>query len=74
MHLGQPVLEVTPSPLSGLSSGPGTKDVLSCERIQISGLWRLKLGSYANALRVQVVPSVSTPERLHSRIKVCFHR
>ncbi|KAK4787799.1 hypothetical protein SAY86_011632 [Trapa natans] len=71
VHIGQPTLEVTPVALSGLS--PGNKDVLYCERIQISGKSRLKLESYANALRVLVSPSVSTPERLQSIIQVCFH-
>ncbi|PKI69171.1 hypothetical protein CRG98_010438 [Punica granatum] len=74
VHPGQPILDVTPSPLSGLSPGPGSKDVLSCERVQISGQSRVKLGSYPNALRVLVVPSASTPDRLHSRIQICFHR
>ncbi|KAK4787938.1 hypothetical protein SAY86_011771 [Trapa natans] len=68
LHVGRPTVEVTPSPLSG----PGTKEVFSCERVQISGKSRLELGSYANALYVHVIPSISTQERLHSRIQVCF--
>nr|KYP63878.1 hypothetical protein KK1_018465 [Cajanus cajan] len=69
-----PVVEVTPSVLLGHSDSQGAKDTLRCERVRVSGKSRLKLGSYANALHVTLAPSVSIPEKLHSRIQVCFHR
>lgn len=55
-------------------SSHGSKDVLLCERVQVAGLSRFKLGSYASSFRVTVAPSVVIPERLHSKILVCFHR
>lgn len=67
-----PVLEFTPSGL--VESGLGSKDVILCERIRVSGISRLKLGSYASAHRVTLVPSVVIPEKLHSKIQVCFHK
>nr|XP_023929617.1 uncharacterized protein LOC112040910 isoform X2 [Quercus suber]POF24227.1 hypothetical protein CFP56_12642 [Quercus suber] len=65
---------VTPSPLPGISASRGSKDVLLCERVQVSGVSRLKLGSYASAFRVTFSPSLEIPERLHSKIQVCFHK
>ncbi|KAJ0078576.1 hypothetical protein Patl1_23483 [Pistacia atlantica] len=62
------------SPHVPLLDVPGSKDVISCERVQVSGYSRLKLGSYANSFRVTLAPSVAIPERLHSKIQVCFHR
>ncbi|WJX65579.1 hypothetical protein P8452_50220 [Trifolium repens] len=55
---------------------------LRCERIQVSGVSRWKLwghpetllGSYFNFYRVTLVPSVAIPEKLHNKIKVCFHK
>lgn len=69
-----PVLDVIPKLLSGPSVVGNSKEILLCERVQVSGQSRLKLQSYASALRITVVPSVVVPERLHSRINVCFHR
>ncbi|XP_022747633.1 uncharacterized protein LOC111297242 [Durio zibethinus] len=69
-----PALDVTPTPLSGHSSVHGSKDVLLCDRVRVSGLSRLKLGSYASSFRVTLAPSVLIPERLHTKIQVCFHR
>ncbi|XP_022863669.1 uncharacterized protein LOC111383759 isoform X2 [Olea europaea var. sylvestris] len=46
------------------------KDVRLCERIQVSGLSRLKLGSYSSARQVTLVP---IPERLHKKMQFCFH-
>lgn len=69
-----PVLYVQPTLLCGPSDSLNSKEVLLCERVQVSGHLRLKLQSYARALRVTVVPSASVPERLHSRINICFHR
>ncbi|KAJ8763123.1 hypothetical protein K2173_025508 [Erythroxylum novogranatense] len=69
-----PVLDVTPSPLYGKLSGLGSKDILYCERVRVSGHSRLKLQSYANSFRVTLSPSLVIPERLHGRIQICFHR
>ncbi|XP_062166545.1 uncharacterized protein LOC133872909 [Alnus glutinosa] len=74
VDLESPAIVVTPSPVSGLSSSRGSKDALLCERVQVSGLSRLKLGSYASSFRITLSPSVEIPERLHSKIQVCFHR
>ncbi|MBA0561201.1 hypothetical protein Golob_018050, partial [Gossypium lobatum] len=74
IDLGSPALDVNPAPLYGHSSVHGSKDVLSCDRIRVSGHSRLKLRSYASSLRVTLAPSVLIPERLHSKIHVCFHR
>ncbi|XP_007029997.2 PREDICTED: uncharacterized protein LOC18599803 [Theobroma cacao] len=74
IDLASPALDVTPTPLSGHSSVRGSKDVLLCDRVQVSGQPRLKLGSYASCFRVTLAPSVLIPERLHSKIQVCFHQ
>lgn len=73
IDLENPVLNVNPAPLSGHSATPGSRDVLFCERVRVSGISRLKIGSYANSLRITLSPSVAIPERLHSKIEVCFH-
>ncbi|KAL2482958.1 hypothetical protein Fot_44402 [Forsythia ovata] len=62
------VVNVTLIPLV---ESPSYKDVKLCERIQVSGLSRLKLGSYSSARRVTLVPF---PERFHRKIRVCFHK
>ncbi|KAK4850436.1 hypothetical protein QYF36_006705 [Acer negundo] len=76
VDLENPVVDVTPYPLpvSDQSSIHDPKPLSSCERVQVSGLSRLKLGSYASSFRVTLVPSTVIPERLHSKILVCFHR
>ncbi|XVF06664.1 hypothetical protein REPUB_Repub06bG0069600 [Reevesia pubescens] len=74
IDLASPAVDVTPIPLSGHSSVRGSKDVLLCDRVRVSGHSRLKLGSYASSFRVTLAPSVLIPERLHSKIQVCFHR
>ncbi|KAF8398058.1 hypothetical protein HHK36_016984 [Tetracentron sinense] len=71
--LGNPVVDLIPVPLAGYSSTPDAKDV-SCERVRVGGLSRLKISSYANAFRVTLAPSVVIPERHYSKIEVCFHR
>ncbi|KAL2964985.1 hypothetical protein AAZX31_16G034700 [Glycine max] len=72
VDIQKPVLEFSPS---GVSSGSqGVRDALRCERVLVSGTSRVKLGSYANSYRVTLAPSVSIPEKLHSKIQVCFHR
>ncbi|KAI4301026.1 hypothetical protein L6164_034345 [Bauhinia variegata] len=68
VDIERPVLDVSPFPL------PGVKDNSLCERVQVSGRSRLKLGSYANSLHITLVPSAAIPERFHNRIQVCFHR
>ncbi|XP_021888741.1 uncharacterized protein LOC110807793 isoform X2 [Carica papaya] len=68
-----PVLDIVPASLYGQISG-GSKDVLLCKRIKVSGHSRMKLGSYANSFRITLAPSAVIPERQHSKIQVCFHR
>ncbi|KAF3441243.1 hypothetical protein FNV43_RR15156 [Rhamnella rubrinervis] len=74
VNITNPVLDVAPSPLLGVSTSHGSKNVVLCERVQVSGISRLELGSYASSFRVTLSPSVVIPERLHSKIQVCFHR
>ncbi|RDX60399.1 hypothetical protein CR513_61459, partial [Mucuna pruriens] len=74
VDIERPVLEVSPSLISARSASQGVKDALRCERVRVSGISRLKLWSYANSFLVTLAPSVSIPERLHSKIQVCFHR
>lgn len=74
INLGSPTVNVTPTPLSGQLSARGSKDILLCDRVKVSGRSRFDLGSYANSFRVTMVPSPIIPVRLHSRIQVCFHR
>nr|XP_028946111.1 uncharacterized protein LOC103423163 isoform X3 [Malus domestica] len=74
VDIEDPVLEVIPAPLSEHSAVPGSKDVIFCERARVSGISRLKLGSYASSLKITLSTSVAIPERLHSKIQVCFHR
>ncbi|KAK7336296.1 hypothetical protein VNO77_16832 [Canavalia gladiata] len=75
VDIERPALDVFPPLLSGHSSSQGVKeDTLRCERVQVSGISRLKLRSYANTFHVTLAPSVSIPERLHNKIQVCFHR
>ncbi|XP_022871805.1 uncharacterized protein LOC111390916 isoform X1 [Olea europaea var. sylvestris] len=62
------VVNVTLVPLI---ESPRYKDVRLCERIQVSGLSRLKLGSYSSARRVTLVP---IPRRLHKKFQICFHK
>ncbi|CAI9787464.1 unnamed protein product [Fraxinus pennsylvanica] len=54
-----------------LVESPHYKDVVLCERIQVSGLSRLKLGSYSSARHVTLVP---IPGRLHKKFQICFHK
>nr|XP_028964282.1 uncharacterized protein LOC103444043 isoform X1 [Malus domestica] len=74
VDIENPVLEVIPAPLSEHSAVPGSKDVLFCERARVSGISRLKLGSYASSLKITLFTSLVIPERLQSKIQVCFHR
>lgn len=74
IDIEKPVLDVSPSPLSGDSATHGVKSTLRCERVQVSGISRLKFGSYANSFHITLAPSVAIPDRLHNKIQVCFHR
>ncbi|KAG9129783.1 hypothetical protein Leryth_015992 [Lithospermum erythrorhizon] len=73
ISIDNPVLVVTPVPIAVLSP-LGSKEVVSCERVAVSGLSRLKIGSLHSIHRVTLVPSVVIPEKLHSKIQICFHR
>ncbi|KAF9591273.1 hypothetical protein IFM89_003224, partial [Coptis chinensis] len=72
IHIGNPVSHLSPSPLVEYSSSHGARDILSCGRVRISGLSRLKLKSYANSFRVTLTPVI--PEKFHGKIGICFHR
>ncbi|KAL6228510.1 hypothetical protein ACLB2K_002459 [Fragaria x ananassa] len=67
IDIENPVINVNPAPVSG------SKDALFCERVRVSGISRSNLASYANSFRISLSPSVVIPERLHSRIAICFH-
>ncbi|KAK7377875.1 hypothetical protein VNO80_03308 [Phaseolus coccineus] len=71
LDVEKPVLEVSPSVFS---VSQGAKEALRCERVRVSGISRLKLGSFANSFHVTLAPSASIPEKLHGKIQVCFHR
>nr|GMD46500.1 uncharacterized protein LOC109181913 isoform X2 [Ipomoea batatas] len=47
---------------------------MSCERVLVAGLSRLKLWSYSSAYRVTLIPSAAIPERLHGKIHICSHK
>ncbi|EEF36676.1 uncharacterized protein LOC8286501 [Ricinus communis] len=74
IDLGNPVIDITPSFLNGKFPNRVSRDVLYCERVKVSGHSRIEWGSYANSFRVTLAPSAVIPERLHSKIQVCFHR
>ncbi|KAK9682233.1 hypothetical protein RND81_10G060100 [Saponaria officinalis] len=73
IDLDNPHLTIKPKPLGSYSS-KDDKDVISCERVHVVPRSRLKLESYASAIRLTVAPSVVIPEKLHSRIQICLHR
>ncbi|XP_043718553.1 uncharacterized protein LOC122666570 [Telopea speciosissima] len=74
-HSSLPFLHrLTPSPLDGYSSIRGVKHMVSCDRLRVASLSRWKIRSYANSCRVNLTPSVVIPEKLYSKIEVCFHR
>lgn len=62
--------------ISGVGPGHPALNVslTSCERVQVSGYSRTKLGKYAYSFRLNLAPLVTVPERLHSKIQVCVHR
>ncbi|KAK9134912.1 hypothetical protein Syun_014242 [Stephania yunnanensis] len=75
VDMEHPLLQVSPSPLVGYHpSRDGAKDTLSCSRVRVPGLSRAKIRSYFNTFQVTVTPSSVIPERLHSKIAICFHR
>lgn len=65
------VIKVTPVVLA--ESDP-SKDIVRCARVAVSGLSRLKLGSYSSARRITLVPSDDIQERSHNKIQICLHR
>lgn len=67
-----PVIEVIPTPVD--DHNEGSKDVLACERVAVSGVSRLKLQHYASVYDVTLAPSVSIPKKWHTKIQICFHR
>ncbi|XP_061343305.1 uncharacterized protein LOC133289402 isoform X1 [Gastrolobium bilobum] len=73
IDIERPVLDISPSPLSGDSATHGVQDILRCERVQVSGISRLKLGSYASSFHITLAPSAAIQESLHNKIQVCFH-
>uniref|UniRef100_A0A7N0TXY2 Transmembrane protein 194 n=1 Tax=Kalanchoe fedtschenkoi TaxID=63787 RepID=A0A7N0TXY2_KALFE len=74
ISLANPVIEVAPSPIAGQSTAAASKDAFSCQRVRVSGISRLQLGSYANSFTVTLVPSAVIPDRLRTNVQVCFHR
>ncbi|KAM2787654.1 hypothetical protein COP1_008388 [Malus domestica] len=74
VDIENPVREVIPAPLSEHSAVPGSKDVIFCQRARVSGISRLKLGSYASSLKITLSTSQGILERLLSKSQVCFHR
>ncbi|XP_065854149.1 uncharacterized protein [Euphorbia lathyris] len=73
VDLGNPVTDIDPSSLTRHLPIHGSKDVFYCERVKVSGRSRLEIGNYASVFRVTLAP-LAIPERLHSKIQVCFHR
>lgn len=74
LSLTNQVLEIRPSPLDGYKSDRGSRDSISCDRVHVIGITRLKLRSYASSTRLTLAPSVVIPEKLHSKIQICLHR
>ncbi|KAL0346051.1 UNVERIFIED_CONTAM: Transcription factor [Sesamum radiatum] len=50
-----------------------SKDVVRCARVPVSGLSRLKLGSYSSAHRITLVPSEEIQEKSYKKIQICLH-
>ncbi|KAK4431976.1 hypothetical protein Salat_0959700 [Sesamum alatum] len=63
---------VTATPAVLVESVP-SKDVVRCARIPVSGLSRLKLGSYSSAHRITLVPSDEIHEKSYKKIQICLH-
>ncbi|KAK1295663.1 hypothetical protein QJS10_CPB15g02129 [Acorus calamus] len=73
IDLTDPILKFTPSTIVGSIPAYGANKVVSCERIQIPGQSRLKISSYANSIQVTLKASATIPERLHNKVRACFH-
>lgn len=65
VDITNPELHFTPS---------NKNEDIYCERVRVGGVSMANIKSFANSYRVTVTPSVAIPERLHSKIEVCFHR
>ncbi|KAL0337830.1 UNVERIFIED_CONTAM: Transcription factor [Sesamum calycinum] len=50
-----------------------SNDVVRCARVPVSGLSRLKLGSYSSARRITLVPSDEIQEKSYKKIQICLH-
>ncbi|KAK1270560.1 hypothetical protein QJS04_geneDACA012993 [Acorus gramineus] len=73
IDLTDPILKFTPSTIVGSIPAYGANKVVSCERIQIPGQSRLKISGYANSIQVTLKASATIPERLHNKVRACFH-
>lgn len=51
-----------------------TDKAIRCARVNVSGLSRLKLGSYSSAHKVTLVPSPEIPEKFYKRVQICLHK
>ncbi|XP_057722876.1 uncharacterized protein LOC130936751 isoform X1 [Arachis stenosperma] len=76
ISIERPVLQVTPSPLSGHSAtyDGGVQNTLRCARVPVYGISRLNLLSYASSFHISVAHSAAISEKLHSQTHVCLHR
>ncbi|KAK6151423.1 hypothetical protein DH2020_014058 [Rehmannia glutinosa] len=64
---------VNATPVVLVESVP-SKDVVRCARVTVSGLSRLKLGSYSSAHRITLVPSDEIQEKSYKNVQICLHR
>ncbi|XP_076881068.1 uncharacterized protein LOC143529081 [Bidens hawaiensis] len=71
INIGNPVIDVTPTSFN--VPYEGSKDVVSCARVPVSGVSRLKLQHYASVYNITLSP-VFIPKKQHTKIQVCFHR
>nr|XP_029149538.1 uncharacterized protein LOC112754783 isoform X5 [Arachis hypogaea] len=76
VSIERPVLQVTPSPLSGHSAtyDVGVQNTLRCARVPVYGISRFNLLSYASSFHISVAHSAAISEKLHSQTHVCLHR
>ncbi|GFQ05697.1 hypothetical protein PHJA_002713800 [Phtheirospermum japonicum] len=64
------VVNATPTVLVGAVP---SRDVVRCARVTVSGLSRLRLGSYSSAHRIALVPSDEIQEKSYRNIQICLH-
>ncbi|KAK6151431.1 hypothetical protein DH2020_014066 [Rehmannia glutinosa] len=64
---------VNATPVVLVESVP-SKDVVRCARVTVSGLSRLKLGSYSSAHRITLVPSDEIQDKSYKNVQICLHR